>query len=251
MLASWLPAALLAAVPPSQVSAQSTTPYSMASLYFELNHTDGDLGIHALIDGDPWHRLAIDHPSGGQMLNIEVKGKLRPQGLTELFYESAEPGFDDLPPKEFFSRFPEGEYKITGTTLDGKTLASRVRLSHVLPAPPVNIKVSGAAVPKNCEDDPAPAVATPAVISWSSVTSSHPDLGKSGPVEVAKYEISVEREGPTPLSLTVDLPATATSFEVPTDFLAVDSGDGFKFTVMVTAANGNRTGAESCFKLKK
>lgn len=250
-LAAWLPAALLAAVSPPEASAQSTTAYTKASLYFELNHTAGDLGIHALIDGDPWPRLAIDDPSGGRMLDIEVKGRLRPQGLTELFYESAEPTFDKLPPKEFFSRFPEGEYKITGATLDGKALASAVRLSHVIPAPAGNLKVSGIAVPKDCETGRVPAVAAPVVIGWAPVTSSHPDLGKSGPVEVEKYEVTVERPQPVSLSFTVNLPSSAKSFEVPKDFLALDSGEGFKFTIMVRAASGNQTGVEGCFKLKK
>jgi hypothetical protein len=195
--------------------------------------------------------LAIDDPSGGQMLDVEVKGRLRPQGLTELFYESAEPTFDKLPPKEFFSRFPEGEYKITGTTMEGKTLASPAKLSHVIPAPAGNLKVSGATVPKDCEDGPVPAVGSPAVISWNPVTSSHPDLGKSGKVQIAQYEVTVERVKPTSLSLSVSLPPSAKSFEIPKDFLALDSGEGFKFSIMVRAANGNQTGIESCFKMKK
>ena len=35
-------------------------PFSEAQLYFELNHTDGDLGIHGLIDGDAWKSLEIE-----------------------------------------------------------------------------------------------------------------------------------------------------------------------------------------------
>jgi hypothetical protein len=29
-------------------------PFDVAELFFELNDTDGDLGIHALIDGEAW-----------------------------------------------------------------------------------------------------------------------------------------------------------------------------------------------------
>ena len=29
-------------------------PFADADLFFELNNTDGDLGIHALIDGEGW-----------------------------------------------------------------------------------------------------------------------------------------------------------------------------------------------------
>jgi hypothetical protein len=78
------------------------------SLFFELNDTDGDLGIHAFIDGDAWKTLEIEGPNEREMLEIQVIGRLRRQGLTELFFESAEPSFDELSPKQFFLRFPEG-----------------------------------------------------------------------------------------------------------------------------------------------
>jgi len=34
-------------------------PFDEAIIYFELNNTDGDLGIHALIDGEPWKTSTI------------------------------------------------------------------------------------------------------------------------------------------------------------------------------------------------
>src|SRR5262245_1200362 len=64
------------------------TPFDEAQLFFELNHTDGDLGIHGLIDGDAWKRLEIEDPAERKMLNIWVSGRLRRQGLTEVFFES-------------------------------------------------------------------------------------------------------------------------------------------------------------------
>ena len=39
-------------------------PFNVATIYFELNDTDGDLGIHALIDGEPWKILEIEAPNG-------------------------------------------------------------------------------------------------------------------------------------------------------------------------------------------
>ena len=87
-------------------------PFSEANLFFELNDTDGDLGIHASIDGEPWKKLRIKDPKGRKILDISVKRRLRRQGLTQLFFESAEPSFDELAPEEFFRRFPEGEYEI-------------------------------------------------------------------------------------------------------------------------------------------
>ncbi|MCP4984459.1 MAG: hypothetical protein GY935_28645, partial [Gammaproteobacteria bacterium] len=115
-------------------------PFDEARLFFELNDTDGDLGIHGKIDGDEWKYLEIEDPRDRKMLNVWVRGRLRRQGLTELFFESAEPTFDELDPETFFRRFPEGEYDIEGMTLDGEERESEVYLSHVIPAAPDNVQ---------------------------------------------------------------------------------------------------------------
>ncbi len=99
-------------------------PFEVAEVFFELNNTDGDLGIHALIDGDAWKRLRIEDINERRVLSVNVRGRLRRQGLTEIFFESAEPTFDELPPPTFFSRFPEGTYEISGRTLEGDELES-------------------------------------------------------------------------------------------------------------------------------
>ena len=111
-------------------------PFAVAEVFFELNNTDGDLGIHSLIDGDPWKRLSIEGADERRLLNIGVRGRLRRQGLTELFFESAEPPFDELPPARFFRRFPEGTYEIEGVTLEGLELESETMVTHAMPAPP-------------------------------------------------------------------------------------------------------------------
>jgi hypothetical protein len=85
--------------------------FEEAEVFFELNNTDGDLGIHALIDGGPWKLLEIRDVDDRSMLTVNARGRVRQQGMTEIFFESAEPTFDVLPPAEFFNRFPEG----TGT----------------------------------------------------------------------------------------------------------------------------------------
>ena len=223
-------------------------PFDEATIFFELNHTDGDLGIHALIDGDAWRSLDIEDPRGRKLLGVGVKGRLRAQGLTELFFESDEPPFDELSPEEFFERFPAGSCAIGGRTLENEELESVVAVSQVMPAPPANIQLSGVPAAENCDAVPLPAVGTPVVIDWDPVTTSHPDLGAAGPIEVAKYQLVVEREEPTLLVLNVDLPPDVTAFEVPEDFTAL--GDAFKFEIIVRAANGNQTAVESCFELE-
>jgi hypothetical protein len=228
-------------------SGEEETPFSEARLYFELNHTDGDLGIHALIDGDEWKRLEIEDPDDVRMLDVLVRGRLRRQGLTEIFFESAEPSFDELAPQKFFKRFPEGVYDIGGVTLDGKELDSEVTLSHVIAAPPSNVRVAGIQAAENCDAEPLPSVSEPVTISWDPVTHSHPDIGKAGAVEVEHYQLVVEREEPTLLIFTVELPPERTKFEIPSDFIAL--GDAFKFEIVVKATNGNQTAVESCFEI--
>lgn len=226
------------------------TPFDEANLFFELNNTDGDLGIHALIDGEPWKRLEIEDPWERKMLDIRVKGRLRRQGLTELFYESAEPSFDELDPEEFFHRFPAGEYEIEGTTLDGQELESIAELTHVLPAPPDGIRVSGKSVDPDsvdCDEGPVPVVSRRVVIDWDPVMRSHPELGVSGPIDVVKYQLVVEREEPTLLIYSVDLPPDVTRMRVPWHFIKL--GDEFKFEILVREASGNQTAVESCFEI--
>lgn len=230
---------------------EKTVAFTKENVFFELNHTDGDLGIHVLVDGDGWKELKIEDPNEDKILDIEVKGRLKKQGLTELFSESAEPSFDDLPPKKFFARFPEGTYRIKGETIDGKKMRGSAELTHVMPAPPGNIRVSGMALAKDCDKGPIPAAGKPVVISWDSVTQSHPDLGKKGSVKVVNYQVVVSREEPTSLSFSVDVPPATKQFEIPKDFIALDSGDGFKFEIVVKEASGNQTVLESCFQVKK
>jgi hypothetical protein len=225
-------------------------PFAEANIFFELNNTDGDLGIHALIDGEAWKRLEIEGPKERELLDIRVKGRLRRQGLTEIFFESAEPSFDELKPKRFFRRFPEGKYEIEGLTLDGYELESTAEVTHLLPAPPKNIKVSGIPAAENCDAEELPSVdgSKPVIITWEPVTTSHPELGRTDEViEVVKYQVVAEREEPTLLIFSIDLPPTVTEIQIPAGFIAL--GQEFKFEILVREASGNQTAVESCFEI--
>ena len=231
-------------------------PFDEAHIFFELNDTDGDLGIHALIDGDAWKKLEIEDPRERRILNIRVRGRLARQGLTELFFESAEPSFDDLKPKRFFRRFPEGEYEIEGTTLDGEELESEVWLSHVMPAPP-EPTVNGMPAAEDCDAEELPVVSEgeTVTIAWEQVMMSHPDPEGGGagvqppvPVTINNYEVVVEIDE-TPWKTSIILPPDVTSFEVPQEILELS--DEIKFEVLVREANYNQTAVESCFEVEE
>ena len=209
-----------------------------ARLFFELNDTDGDLGIHGKIDGDEWKYLEIEDPRERKMLQAWVRGRLRRQGLTEIFFESAEPTFDELDPGVFFRRFPEGEYDIEGYTLDREERESEVYLSHVIPAAPAGITVNGVAAAdlETCEEGEPPIidVSDGVTLAWDAVTQSHaarhagdPDkiaLGEDGVIDVRYYEVVVEIDE-TDFKSTAIIPGDETEWEMPGGFFELAEGE--------------------------
>jgi len=244
----------LAVMAPTAHSETPELPFSVAHLFFELNDTDGDLGIHALIDGEPWQRLKIVDPQGRRMMLVTASGRLRQQGLTELFFESAEPSFDELDPEDFFGRFPAGIYEIEGVTLDWQSLGSETELTHVLPAAPQPL-VNGVD-DRELDDDGELGCFHPSGgpidISWPHVAMSHDEIGESGVViERVNYEVVVEIEG-TPFKTSATLQPDLNTFRVPGEIVdAADAlgADEIKFEVLVREASFNQTATETCLEL--
>ncbi|MGH2609771.1 MAG: hypothetical protein ACRDHF_11895 [Tepidiformaceae bacterium] len=88
------------------------TPFDAARIFLEFNSTDNDLGVQVLLDGDAWKRLEILDPRGRNILDISASGTLGSLGLTELFFESAEPS-----PEEVLGLFRAGKYEFEGETV--------------------------------------------------------------------------------------------------------------------------------------
>ncbi|MFT5084537.1 MAG: hypothetical protein ACI9Y1_002592 [Lentisphaeria bacterium] len=225
-------------------------PFDDASIYFELNDTDGDLGIHALLDSDPLKGLRIQDPFERSLLEVRMNGRLRQQGLTKFNFESAESDFEKMPPKELFSRFPDGEYKVAGLTLADEEIETELYLSHVMPEPVPGLTVNGTAMVQDCDEDEVPTVTPPLVISWSAVTQSHSELGKTGAIEVDKYQVVAEVEEPQLNVYSVDVPFYVTSMKIPIEFTDLAYGEPLEYEVLVRAHNGNQTTIESCIIVK-
>lgn len=220
-------------------------PFGEAELYFELNHSASDLGIHSSIDGGAYNELEIYSPKKQTTLRLSASRTLARQGLTQLFWESAEPTFDQLSPPAFFNRFPEGKYRIKAESNGGGKLTATVNLSHVMAAPASNITVSGVPAAVNCDAPNLPLVSAPVVIEWDPVVTSHPTVGKAGPVTISRYEFFTE-QGVVKFGVTL-LPTT-TSFQVPPEVLT--TGGQFKFEIIARTSTGNNTAIESCFILQ-
>lgn len=232
-------------------------PWDVAEVFFELNNTDGDLGIHALVDGGPWKRMKIYDTRERKILAVAARGRLRRQGVTEIFFESAEPTFDELAPEDFFDRFPEGTYEVEGVTLEGDDLDSETEITHAMPAPPVPT-VNTVAAAQQCDDEEpgydAPLiVADEYVIAWNPVTTTHPALGspQGAPgLVVVNYQVVVEAEfevdGEDFASIfSVILPPDVTEMTIPAEFMA-QAGE-FKYEVLAREESWNQTAIESCF----
>jgi len=198
--------------------ADRATPFDVARIFFEFNSTDNDLGVQVLLDGEDWNRLEIHDPRGDRILDITAEGSLGELGLTELFFESAEPS-----PEEVLALFRAGKYEFEGETVEGDELEGEARLSNKLPPAP-NILVPS--FPGE-ELDRANTV-----VEWEVIPG------------IAGFEVIVENED-VGAEMNVPLPATATRLHVPEEFL--DPGTQYRVEVLAIGENGNKTIAEREF----
>lgn len=231
LLAALFAAALQLAVPPNLWALQ----YSQAKIIIEVNASAGDGGIQIFLDAEGWNRLEITDPNREVIFSVGATGSVGMTGVTELFFESAEPSFEDLPLEDLLERFPAGTYRFAGTTTDGKQLSGRPVLSHRIPAAP--------AIASPTEDAALNADA-PIAIDWNPVTTPYP--GTTLPVVITGYQVIVERVKPTPLQqFSVFVPASVTKVTVPAEFL--QTGAEYIFEVLAIEEGGNQTITEGSF----
>lgn len=214
----------------------SALPLSQTRIIIEVNATDGDAGVQIFVDGEGWTRLEVFDPNGQRILDIGTNGSVEMQGITELFFESAEPSFEEQTLDELFLRFPAGMYNFQATTDDGKNLTGKATLTHFIPdAPEIT----------SPEEDAVLNPGLPVVISWEPVTGPFP--GTAAGVKVVGYQVIVEQEKPQPLRVySITLPATATQVTVSPEFIRAKAE--YKFEVLAIEASGNQTISESVFK---
>lgn len=206
-----------------------------ARLKIELNATDGDAGIQVFIDSDPWKSMDIFDPYGKMVFRSTTRGSFAKQGGTELFLESAEPNFSQLPLGEFLKRFPEGVYQFRGKGIEGETLISTAIFTHNLAAGPelVSPLDGGALVDSNN-----------AVVTWNPV-------GAANGSPIVGYQVLVVQSPSTipaipKIVLDIIMPATATSLAVPSGFLRPNTR--YSWEVLAIEASGNQTLSTSFFQ---
>lgn len=196
----------------------------------EINDTDGDAGIHVFLDGDGWDTMQMTSPTGDVLFSVAAESSIGLQGITEFFFESAEPSFDEQSLEELLELFPAGVYRFLGTTTEGQRLKGKARLNHRIPDGPVQISpLDGESVdPDN------------AVFTWGAVAD--PPGG-----EIAGYEVIVICEDLEVESL-FQVNADTTSVTVPPEFLN-QGGEECKWEVLAIEDGGNQTISETEFSI--
>jgi len=194
-------------------------PWKRARIYWEYNATDNDLGVHVTLDGDNWKRLRIEKPNGQTLFEVKGKGPYHQLGMTELFFEGAEPSLDDVPLATLLAKFPEGEYSVEGRLVDGGELESDAVFSHAIPAGP---EVSTKQGP-----------GSHLVVHWSEVTGTPPGFPVR-PIVIVGYQVILG-------SFQVTLPSTARSVTVPPEFVAALEAGEQEYEVLAIEQGGNQT----------
>jgi hypothetical protein len=202
----------------------------VAKIFIEINATDGDAGIHLFLDGQGWERMRVFDPDGLMILDFKATSSVGIQGITELFFESAEPSFEEQPLEEFLALFPAGTYRLVGETTDGKPLTGKARLSHALPDAPVLV------APEEGDDTVDP---ENTVIEWNPVADPP---GSS----IVRYQVLVLREEPSLLVFSADVGPATTSVTVPPEFML--PGTVYKYEVLAIEESGNQTLSEAEFE---
>lgn len=230
---------LAAHVAPQPAAAQGQITKSQ--LYFELNATDGDIGLHGLIDADSWSEAKISGPAGAfDVLRVSANDASVKFGANEVFFESNEPSLKVRPFSELLTLFPPGAYQFLVKTTANERITARAELTTVVPCPPMILptRISGGDL----------------VVRWRVKQGVYnPDTSvcdTSKPITLVKAKVSVQltskMTGATRV-VDIDMPPAARLVETPDQFLA-----GFdpaktevKVTVNLSEAGGNRTSSET------
>jgi hypothetical protein len=211
-----------------------------AKIIFETNLTDEDTGIQVFTDGDPWRTITIYYPNGDPLVTIDTDGDLSTFGLTELFSESNEPNWDDMPLADILALFPAGNYEFAGESVNGEDMEGTARLSHRLPCAPDEEFLSPS------EETVS---AAGVVLEWAHVTgrlNNNNQNCQNGGITVETYQVIVENlDTENEFSIFLEAEPGINQVTLPPEF--VEDGVTYKWEVLAIANNGNQTIAETHF----
>jgi hypothetical protein len=206
--------------------------------FIEFNETDEDVGVQCVLGGEPYKSIKAYGPDDKKILDLKPRRALKKQGMSDFFFESAEPSLDDFSMQAFLKRFPPGKYEFETITLEGDDQDGETKLTHKIPAGPViTSPLDGEIVnPKNV------------VITWEPVTKTTAFNPPQVPVNIVGYQVIVTREDPLRI-FSADVPADTTSVTVPPDFL--EAGTEYELEVLAVEKSDNQTISLLFFETKE
>jgi hypothetical protein len=199
-------------------AATSSEAFTIATVHFERNVTDGDFEVVFEVKGgaDGLTKLTVTSPDGRTIVDVAAPDKST-LGMRQFRFESPEPpDFNRLK-----SAYPEGVYTFAGLTATGTRLHGTATLKHTLPA--------GTSFLRPGADARNVAVRN-LKITWTPVKS------------VAGYIVYVEQGD---LSVTGRLSASVSSFVVPDGFLI--PGKEYQLGIGTISESGNISFVETGF----
>lgn len=202
----------------ASLAKSSPQPFSKVSIILEQNASDGDTEAVLFVKGqdEGLKELKVYSPDGERIL----KFKANPDtiGIREFHLESAEP--QDL--HLVLQSFPEGDYEIESKTITGGQLKGIATLSHQIASqtdiltPPKQTTVSPDRV----------------TLAWEKV------------LDAEYYIIEIQNEN-TEKSLSLELPSSINTFDVPSSWLERDTE--YQISIGVQNHFSNITYVESTF----
>jgi hypothetical protein len=198
----------------------SSVPFSAANVRFEQNATDGDVEVVFEVKGgdEGLANLTVVSPDGRTIIEFRAPDASN-LGIRQFRFESPEP--TDV--ESMKAAYPEGGYKISGTSATGEEFYSEVTLNHELPAT-TSFKVPAAdAEGVGIKDQ---------VITWTPVKN------------IAAYMINLEQEEQN-LNVTARLAGSVNQFAVPEGFLHANSE--YKLGIGTVSEAGNISFIETSF----
>jgi len=216
---------LTSAAPSGPKSKPADVPLEIATIHWEYNATAQDLGVHVFLDGEDWKKLKITNPNGKVIFAVKGLGPYKQLGLTELFFEGAEPDLADFPLEDLLALFPEGTYTFSGKTVDGESIGGTSEFTHAIPdGPHATATVTGNSVR----------------ISWTPVSAPPPGFPDET-IDVVSYQVLV------PETLDVIVPASVLSLSLPSEYVAALPAGEHPFEVLAIDRSGNQTTSEGSF----
>lgn len=194
--------------------------FEFVTIHVERNATDGDteVVIAAKAGDEGLHTLSIKTPDRRHVAHVLSLDR-SVMGLREFVFESPEPSGEAI-----LAGYPEGTYTFSGVSTTGERFRGQATLSHQLPEPAIILHPT--------ED--AKVGTGFLTIQWSAVTG------------ISEYILEFENESAAPEQiLRVNVPASQTSFEIPSSMLV--PGADYQVGVWTVGTNGNVSVTETTF----